>query len=279
MKQLLRSFLVLVMIVISCTAVFAEDDDHFIQSNDYFIAERGLEGNEWIYVTLAKMVTAPSAETKSEGEFFKVIDGNKVWTKYYWKTGIAQKNEIRLGTVVICSESRSDDGVYKAPESKDTARASSWFMAKITDTSDMYKGYVTVSGGYKVAPANMRVIRTSMIDTINMAGRVALYINFDTGKAVIRPDSRQIIDQIAEMLKEESTLNITVEGHTDSTGDPAGNLRLSEMRAASVVAALVERGIDASRLSAVGFGRTKPIANNSTEDGRAKNRRVELVKK
>jgi outer membrane protein OmpA-like peptidoglycan-associated protein len=81
------------------------------------------------------------------------------------------------------------------------------------------------------------------------------------------------------MLKGEPALKIVVEGHTDSTGDPAGNQRLSEMRAEAVVAELITRGIEASRLSAKGFGRTKPIADNGTEEGRAKNRRVELVRR
>jgi outer membrane protein OmpA-like peptidoglycan-associated protein len=279
MKQIVRLMLVLAMVAISSAAVFANEDDHYIQSNDYFISDKPLEGNDWIYVWLAKMVTAPSAATKGEGEFFKISDGNKVWTRHFWKTAVGTKSDLRVGNQIICYEGRQMVDVYSVPESKESARGNAWFMAKIVDTSDLYKGYVTVAGGYKVSPANIRVIRTSMIDTINLAGRVALYINFDTGKAAIRPDSRQIIDQIAGMLNDEPALNITVEGHTDSTGDPAGNLRLSEMRAAAVVAALVERGIDGARLSAVGYGRTKPIANNGTEEGRAKNRRVELVKK
>lgn len=279
MKHLLRVFVVLAMVVFGYAAAFADEDSHFIQSNDYFISDQPMGSNEWIYVVLAKMVTPPSAATKGEGEFFKVVDGNNIWTKHYWKTGIAQKSEIHLGTVVICSEAHSDNDIYKAPEAKDSARGGSWFMAKVTDMSDLYKGFLTVSGGYKIAPDNLRIVRTSMIDTINMAGRVALYINFDTGKDVIRSESRQIIDQIAEMLKSDPALNIIVEGHTDSTGDPAGNQRLSEMRADAVVAALVERGIDAARLSSKGFGRTKPVADNGTEEGRAKNRRVELVRK
>lgn len=279
MKKIVKLLLVLVMIVLSSATVFANDDDHYIQPNDYFISDKPLEGNDWIYVWLAKMVTAPSAATKGEGEFFKISDGNKVWTKHYWKSAIGTKSDLRIGNQIICYEGRQIVDVYSVPESKDSARGNAWFMARIVDTSDLYKGYVTVAGGYKVSPANLRVIRTSMIDTINMSGRIALYINFDTGKAVIRPESQQIIDQVADMLKEETSLNVSVEGHTDSTGDPAGNLRLSEMRAAAVMAALVERGIDAARLSSKGYGRTKPVAGNGTEEGRSKNRRVELVRK
>jgi outer membrane protein OmpA-like peptidoglycan-associated protein len=278
MKPYLRALVALALVASSCIAAFAEEDKHYMQSNDYLISDQQLDNSEWIYVSLAKMTTAPSAATKGEGEFFRVTDGNSLWTKNYWKTGIAMKNEIRLGAVVVIFEGHQENEIYKAPDTKDNARSSNWFMARITDTSDLYKGYLTVSGGYKVAPDNLRIIRTSMIDTINMAGRVAIYINFDTGKAVIKADSIPIVDQITEMLKGEPALKIVVEGHTDSTGDPAGNQKLSEMRAEAVVAELITRGIEASRLSAKGFGRTKPIADNGTEEGRAKNRRVELVR-
>ena len=70
-----------------------------------------------------------------------------------------------------------------------------------------------------------------------------------------------------------------MEGHTDNVGSPASNKTLSEARAKSVVSAIVSQGVAADRLSPVGFGQDKPIADNSTDEGRAKNRRVELVKK
>lgn len=120
---------------------------------------------------------------------------------------------------------------------------------------------------------------SEMLDALNKSGRVALYINFDTGKDVIKPESQPIINEIVKLLKENPSLNLSIEGHTDNTGDMAGNQRLSEMRATAVMNAIVAKGIERKRLNAVGFGRTKPIADNSAEDGRAKNRRVELVKK
>jgi outer membrane protein OmpA-like peptidoglycan-associated protein len=113
---------------------------------------------------------------------------------------------------------------------------------------------------------------------LDAKGHVALYINFDFDKADIKPDSRPIIDQIVKLLKNNPSLNLTVEGHTDSLGTPAYNTKLSDARARSVVAALTAQGIEARRLKAMGYGQDKPIADNSTDDGRAKNRRVELVK-
>jgi len=123
------------------------------------------------------------------------------------------------------------------------------------------------------------VTASEMLDTLNRDGFMALYINFDTGKAMIKPESGPIIEQIASLLKDNVDLNLSVEGHTDNVGTPQSNKTLSEQRAKAVVAAVVELGIDAGRLTAVGWGQEKPVADNRTEDGRAKNRRVEIVKK
>lgn len=110
-------------------------------------------------------------------------------------------------------------------------------------------------------------------------GRVALYLNFDVDKAEIRPDSNATIDEIVKVLLAHPDWKIGVEGHTDNTGDAAHNKQLSQARAQSVVAAITAKGIDGKRLSAAGFGSEFPIADNRNEAGRARNRRVELVKK
>lgn len=113
---------------------------------------------------------------------------------------------------------------------------------------------------------------------LDAKGHVALYINFDFDKADIKPESQPIIEQIVKLLKNNPSLNLTVEGHTDNIGTPGYNRQLSEARAKSVLGALTAQGIEAQRLKAAGYGQDKPIADNSTDDGRAKNRRVELVK-
>ncbi len=123
------------------------------------------------------------------------------------------------------------------------------------------------------------VTANAMLDSLNKKGYIALYINFDTGKSTIKPESKPIIAQIVEMLKSNLDLKISVEGHTDSIGNPKSNKTLSEERAKSVVSAIVADGIDVKRLSSIGHGQDKPIADNKTEEGKAKNRRVELVKK
>ena len=136
----------------------AIDDDHFIQKDDYFVSTTALEKNPYIYVSLAKMVTEPSARSKGEAEFFKVTDGSKMWSKHYYQSRIARDGEIRLGTQVMAFEGRTDESVYLAPETKEEARGGSWFLAKVTDASDLYRGYVTVSGNYKISLKNLRVL-------------------------------------------------------------------------------------------------------------------------
>lgn len=109
-------------------------------------------------------------------------------------------------------------------------------------------------------------------------GFVALYINFDTGKATIKADSATTLDDAAGALKTAAALRVEGAGHTDNVGTAEANLKLSQDRAQAVMAALVARGVAASRMTAKGYGQTAPVADNRTEDGRAKNRRVELVK-
>lgn len=120
----------------------------------------------------------------------------------------------------------------------------------------------------------------SIYDELSAKGRVATQgILFDTGSDRIKPESAPTLKEIGAMLQAHSDLKLSVEGHTDNVGNPADNLKLSEARARAVMAALVkEHGIDAGRLQAKGLGSVKPVALNTTAEGRQNNRRVELVK-
>lgn len=122
------------------------------------------------------------------------------------------------------------------------------------------------------------ITATEMLEAISRDGFIALDIHFDTGKSVIKDESRPIIDQIIALMNTSPSLNLSVEGHTDNVGDAKSNKTLSEQRAKAVTDALVAGGVAASRLKSAGFGQEKPVADNRTEEGRAKNRRVELVK-
>jgi OOP family OmpA-OmpF porin len=118
----------------------------------------------------------------------------------------------------------------------------------------------------------------AMKQELDKTGHIALYVNFDTDKATIKPDSKPVIDEIQKLLNSDPKLRIRIEGHTDNSGAAAHNLKLSEERAKSVKDALVAGGINGTRLESKGLGQTVPLADNGTEDGKAKNRRVEIVK-
>lgn len=118
-----------------------------------------------------------------------------------------------------------------------------------------------------------------MLDALDKDGFIALYVNFDTGLWAIKPDSQGLVDEVAALLKSQPNLMVSLDGHTDNVGDANSNQTLSEQRAKAVLDALVAKGIDAKRLKSQGFGASRPVADNRSEEGRAKNRRVELVKR
>lgn len=128
---------------------------------------------------------------------------------------------------------------------------------------------------------NVRIAKGAvpLYDRMLTDGKFITYgITFDVGKSTIKPESMGEINRIVELMTQNPGLKFSVEGHTDSTGNAASNQTLSEARSAAIVAKLVEMGISTDRLTASGKGQNNPIADNGTDEGRAKNRRVEFVK-
>ncbi len=108
---------------------------------------------------------------------------------------------------------------------------------------------------------------------------VALYgVVFDFNKAVLKPESDSVLQRVQAFANKDTTLKLEVQGHTDNVGGDAYNQQLSEARSKSVVAWLVQHGVAAGRLSFKGFGKTHPVASNDNDEGRAKNRRVEIAR-
>jgi OOP family OmpA-OmpF porin len=106
---------------------------------------------------------------------------------------------------------------------------------------------------------------------------ISQIIHFAFDKSVIRPNSYAILDDVASVIKANPSIKkVSVEGHTDAIGSDAYNQRLSERRAGAVKDYLIKKGIPASMLDAVGYGKTRPVATNATAEGRALNRRVEF---
>lgn len=128
---------------------------------------------------------------------------------------------------------------------------------------------------------NIRIAKGAvpLYDRMMSDGKFITYgITFDVGKSTIKPESMGEINRIVTLMKENPDLKFSVEGHTDSTGNEASNQTLSEARSKAIVDKLIELGIATDRLTASGKGQSSPIADNGTDEGRAKNRRVEFVK-
>jgi len=131
-------------------------------------------------------------------------------------------------------------------------------------------------------PMEQRIVAdaASFGNDLKATGRTAVYgIYFDTGKAELKPESTPALQEVAKLFTGDASLKLFVVGHTDSVGNVDANMKLAQARAEAVVAALTTtHGIAAARLKGYGVGPLCPVASNDAEDGRAKNRRVELVK-
>jgi OOP family OmpA-OmpF porin len=128
---------------------------------------------------------------------------------------------------------------------------------------------------------NVRIAKGGVkyYDRVLNEGKIVTHgIKFDVGKALVKPESMGVINNIFEIMQENPEINFSVEGHTDSDGADALNMSLSEERALAVMNKLIEMGIDAGRLKYKGLGESVPMSDNSTAEGKAQNRRVEFVK-
>ena len=165
--------------------------------------------------------------------------------------------------------------VYESsPETITANKGNTWYY--LSNRGEYYDQYVVT---VKEMQQEVTADASSLSDEINKTGHVAVYgIHFDTGKATILPDSENVLGEIVKLMQQNPDLKLRVEGHTDNVGSAASNQTLSEKRAQAVVAWLTGHGVAANRLTAKGFGQTKPVADNGTDDGKARNRRVELAK-
>jgi OmpA-OmpF porin, OOP family len=158
--------------------------------------------------------------------------------------------------------------LYADPPNRNKTAADGQVIAQldIVEAKPMETNMVTVSAG-------------AMASGIAATGSVALYgILFDTNSAVVKSESMPTLEEIAKLLKEQPALRLLVVGHTDNVGTFQFNVDLSQRRAASVVQTLASKfEVDPKRLTPVGVSFASPVASNKTEEGRAKNRRVQLV--
>jgi OOP family OmpA-OmpF porin len=154
----------------------------------------------------------------------------------------------------------------------------SWVRVKAYQDAGSYQVWIVEEAEME---QDIVVDASSMFNDINAQGRVALYgIYFDFNKSDVKPESDPTLKEIAKLLADNPSLNLFVVGHTDNVGDFKYNMKLSEERADAVVKVLISKyGVDKKRLTPAGVGPLAPVTSNDTEEGRAENRRVELIKK
>jgi outer membrane protein OmpA-like peptidoglycan-associated protein len=210
------------------------------------------------------------------------IEGHKYYILYRLNKGAAEPGELKIrrniqdalkkigGKVVFDDNFNKVSIIVLQKEGKET-----W--VEVRSYNNMYKQTIVEKDIMKqevVANAE------AMDNDINTTGHVSIYgIYFDTGKSEIKPESDAAISEIAKLLKNNDALKLYVVGHTDNVGSFDSNMKLSKERADAVAKALSDKyGTAAARLKPYGVGSLSPITSNDTEDGKAKNRRVELVK-
>jgi OOP family OmpA-OmpF porin len=151
-----------------------------------------------------------------------------------------------------------------------------WIQMEVSSNGEIWEHIVTE------IKLKQEMVASAAALSSGLASNGHIVVNgilFDTAKADVKPESKPALDEVAKMLKENASLKVYVVGHTDNAGALAGNLDLSKRRAAAIVQELTTNyGIAATRLAPYGDGPYAPIASNDSEDGRALNRRVELVR-
>ncbi len=270
--------------------------------NDLFVTRRSINGN-W---EKPKNLGFPINTIDDEGTLFVASDGK---TAYYASDRSDSKGghdiyrfELRqdlrpnktLWVKGIVSDKKTTIGLSSSVELIDLATKQTITKVQTDDAGNYFitlpvgkdyafnvnrKGYLFYSDNFLMAnksPDSVYQKDISLLPIETNASVILKNIFFDVGKFELKPESQVELEKIVQMLAENPTLKIEISGYTDNVGKPADNLALSNNRAKAVVTYLVSKSIPAQRLTAKGYGETKPMADNKAEDGRALNRRTEM---
>jgi OmpA-OmpF porin, OOP family len=188
----------------------------------------------------------------------------------YFETAFKKKG----GSVVFKRvDPAGAEGVLKMPLRGKSER---WLHLTINNDAQQMIVHVIDDKSYAPRP---EFSAAELAHALERDGRVALHgLVFEPGKDTLAPESDPVLAELSQLFLSDDGLNLLIEGHTDNVGNARANLALSKKRAGALVRTLVARGVEASRLKSAGFGDAQPMTTNDTDEGKAQNRRVELVK-
>ena len=245
-------------------------------SGEFFLEEKGGAGARIEYMISRPETTSyaicKNAQNALERSgfklqsFFKIDDVPKDMLKHFLKATQVQYGDlqIKLGNTYVLMTRQTSSGIQ-------------YVAVTATENASFITYLILEESQQTFVP--LEVSSADVSTGLKENGKIELYgMYFDTGKAILKSESRPTLDKINQVLKADPTLKIYIVGHTDNSGNFANNMQLSQERAKAVMVALVkDYGIEAARLSAQGVASLSPLASNSSEFGKAKNRRVELV--
>ena len=283
MRNPVMKIFFLVLFTFSTCIAFAQSDETGCKDHPFFTRMPGffISGCSGNYNEYELVVGNDKKQT---------VEGSIITNSYYIKNGVEMlpspfqimKNYenavLANGGERIYLSSKYDDAGFIGGTFKMMKDGNTYWM-----TIYNFNGGATEASGYRISVIEVEgmkqeITANEMFEKVNAGTSVALYINFDTGKSTISSESQTLVEELYKMVNANPSLKIMVEGHTDNVGNQGSNQTLSEQRAASVKQALVSKGIAPERISTKGFGQDKPISDNTTEEGKAKNRRVEIKK-
>lgn len=269
-----RFFLVLLAVVCAFPAVAQEEDAEGCTDPKVLTRMRGCVIGECSRkdYDAAELVVAADVQTQSvEGEVEIVHYGCPEAMSALMIARNAENALKTQGFSVVFSGTGNNDMPLRTMR-----KGGNWVSVETLD-----------GGGYKLTVVRTTEMEQQMVanaaaweEEINRTGQCSIYgILFDTAKATIKgEDSEKCLKEVVTLLKKNASWRMEIGGHTDNVGSKEANAKLSQQRADAVRAWLVANGVEASRLVARGYGDSRPVADNASEEGRAKNRRVGLVK-